>query len=31
MVNAKIRNTHMKKLMKEHPDWDWDYRVAQFE
>ena len=31
LVNEKVRHTHMKKLMVEHPDWDWDYWVAQFE
>jgi hypothetical protein len=29
MVNEKNRDTNLKKLMKDNPDWDWDYWVAQ--
>ena len=31
MANAKTRIIHLEKMMKEYPDWDWDYWVAQFE
>ena len=29
MVNEKNRDSNLKKLMKDNPDWDWDYWVAQ--